>query len=362
MDHLKNKLEDQKKMLARAKIKGEFDDLFLKRRLDEEKALQAKIIDPSWIKEPTPEDRRANLENDLIEATLDKEPRAKLFSVGELNEFIKPHRKQLILFVAQTGSGKSTLVSNISSAMAEQKKKCLVITNEEDESDVYARIANVRTGINYQRILDGAISDEEKQKVLEVYYQIEKYVVVIDKKYLGRPEIVISVDGIKMLFDYLPMQEYSCVLLDYYQKVTQDMTVKNKDVNQIQSELSDLLDTQRKVLPGTICVLSQLKPDKTGEMDFENRLKGRKTIFEVCSECVEVIKQRVTFTTKWVLQKQRNDTGGTASCITGFDMDFNKHVAIEDADWQLKVKAWFEKRRAQETSFQPQPKPIGGES
>src|ERR1019366_4901127 len=78
-------------------------------------------------------------------------------------------RENLYLFCAYTGSGKSTVSANISYPLWKQRKKLLVISNEETSQDICFRIACLEKGYNFNDWKDGKMSSEHQRECLDLF-------------------------------------------------------------------------------------------------------------------------------------------------------------------------------------------------
>ena len=70
-------------------------------------------------------------------------------------------RENLYLICAYTGSGKSTVAANITYPLWKQKKKTLVISNEESKQDILFRIACLELGLNFNDYKKGQMPNED---------------------------------------------------------------------------------------------------------------------------------------------------------------------------------------------------------
>jgi predicted ATP-dependent serine protease len=104
-------------------------------------------------------------------------------------------RENFYLFCAYTGSGKSTVAANITYPLWKQKKKTLVITNEESQQDVLFRIASLELGLNFNDYKKGNMTNEDIMRVIALFPQITEYVKVLDVNY--QDGLTTKVEGIK---------------------------------------------------------------------------------------------------------------------------------------------------------------------
>ena len=81
-------------------------------------------------------------------------------------------RENLYLFCAYTGSGKSTVAANITHPLWKQKKKTLVISNEESKQDILFRVSCLELGLNFNDYKKGNMSNEDILKVVQLFPEI----------------------------------------------------------------------------------------------------------------------------------------------------------------------------------------------
>jgi archaellum biogenesis ATPase FlaH len=250
---------------------------------------------------------------------------------------------ELILIAAHSGKGKSTVVANICYSNWRQGLKTIVFSNEEPGPDVIARIAGIELGIGLGRIKDSKLSEAEAVRMAEVSKEVAEFVEVVDQETWGRADYLKSLDGFKHAWSTFDYTKYDAVVIDYYQNVTFDTAVPSKTVNDVQSGFADFLDTQKNLIPCPIFVMAQLKEHSDEEAEFENRLKGRKIIFDKCTFALELIPNKSNFTSKWVIRKDRSRGRDGVTISTGFDWVYNRYVD-PDAGFIEKQMSWIRQR------------------
>jgi len=275
---------------------------------------------------------------------------AMVFINEEFKKIVPFFRKNLIVVGGDTGDGKSTAVSGIVFSAITRKNpatgkpcKCLVITNEEAETDVINRITCLLKGWKYTN--HDQFSEEQRNTFKEF---IPKWanngrLTVIGNTYQGVPNISNSVEGIEQIFNNL-LEDHrngrsvpDLIILDYYQNVNHSKIDPKLDEFGCQRKLSSLLDKMKLLFPGPIVVMAQMKKlvDEEDSTPFNVRLKGSKLICDKATFICELIPERKLLRSKWKVWKSRFTEAVGQSIYTGYDrgkfvkydIEFQKNVA-----------------------------------
>lgn len=268
------------------------------------------------------------------------------FINSEFDDMVPFFRNNLILICSQTGGGKSTTVCSIVEALIKKKNpltgkpyKCLVLSNEENESDVYNRITCHIKGWQYTN--HNKFTDEERSefsKFIKIFTETGN-VTVIGDTYKGVSGWTTTVQGIRRIFQSLieNKDEYSVVILDYYQNVTSSSDQPELNQYQVQDILSNEFDRIKNVYPGAIVVMAQIDKlkDEDDTTPYNVRIKGAKKIATKCTFICEIIPEYKLYRSTWVIHKSRFTNAINKRILTGFkkgkyvpySLDFQKSIA-----------------------------------
>lgn len=223
-----------------------------------------------------------------------------------LNEKISKHfiaaPGSLIVIPSMTNNGKSTLTAHIAEAMVNQAKKVLILSNEEKEEDVRARISCLRTKVSFGDYKTNKCTPDEIEKVLDdaEFLSKDAKLVVISPKNESDAYKVTTVKGVMNTLEKA-RGKFDAVIIDYYTNVnisevgTQDPWTVN---NALASELNVFKDSS----PFPIIAMAQcesLRNEKNkqelDDADFEAqhpmyRWKGGKSIIIYATDIIELKK------------------------------------------------------------------------
>jgi replicative DNA helicase len=223
-----------------------------------------------------------------------------------LNERISKHfiaaPGSLIVIPSMTNNGKSTLTAHIAEAMVNQNKKVLILSNEEKEEDVRARISCLRTKVSFGDYKTNKCTTDEIEKVLDdaEFLSKDAKLVVISPKNESDAYKVTTVKGVMNTLEKAK-GKFDAVIIDYYTNVnisevgTQDPWTVN---NALASELNVFKDSS----PFPIIAMAQcesLRNEKNkqelDDADFEAqhpmyRWKGGKSIIIYATDIIELKK------------------------------------------------------------------------
>lgn len=231
--------------------------------------------------------------------------RERLTLINEsLTRAIPLTRENLYLFCAYTGSGKSTIAANISRPLWKQGKKVLVLTNEESKTDVILRIACLELGADFKDYKNGTMSGEQQLALIALMPSITDFINVID---VADPRTA-RIEGMINILESAKDEDYSCILIDYFQLVKYSEADSRKEPYAVLSQFKDYLGPYAKKSNAPVVLFVQLhslskRPSKGTELD--NRIKECSFILEPASVVIEVIPNFEYKTTDFAICKDR---------------------------------------------------------
>lgn len=227
-------------------------------------------------------------------------------------------RENLYLFCAYTGSGKSTVAANISYPLWKQRKKVLVVSNEETKQDVLLRIACLEKGYNFNDYKKGTMPQEILRELCAMMPDIAQYVKVLDVSW--REGMTTKLEGVKGALNALKGEGFSCVLIDYFQLIKYSITQTDRTTYDVLNDLRSWLGMYIKSSEIPVCLFVQLYSigKKGGVKDIDARIKECSAIVEPATVIIEVVPNYEESTSSFIIHKDRFGVAG-AQIICPFD-------------------------------------------
>ena len=179
-----------------------------------------------------------------------------------------------------TKAGKSTMVANLAPAIirSNMEKKLFIISNEDDDYKVSARISCASCGVSVRDYLmfPEKVSPEKLKEVEDTMMWVATHVVVAsvpDYDVAERETVQ------ELLTDAKESGMYSAMMLDYYQIVSKSGRNKLRDPVGVSKDFGQWLKGYAIDLAIPLIVFAQLKPqspdsEKAGETPFSQRVQG----------------------------------------------------------------------------------------
>jgi len=261
-------------------------------------------------------------------------------------------RNNLILIGAKTGDGKSTAVANIVFSVLRQKSKrtgkygrALVLSNEENVGDVYSRIIAMGKGWPYSS--HDKFTTEQAEAFaegIEILGKNGKLMVVKDN-HNGAKGVTTTPEGIRDMFDNLIANKvwYDVVIIDYYQNVKESKDDPKLDIYSCQAKFCEVLDHYKNIYPAPIVLLAQMEPTvESNKKPYDLRIQGRKLIVNKATCILEMVKNKETYTTDFIVQKNRFN-GDSVNEIIKAGFDKGRYVENSD-EFKAKVQVWKDRK------------------
>lgn len=284
--------------------------------LNENRELQAHIHNAKLRTQKQEMDKMSRIESSLADEDLstrsfnrsrmlkDIEDRknAVVFLTAKISQHFVAAPGSLVVIPSMTNNGKSTLTAHVAEAILADKGKVLILSNEEKEEDVRARISCIRKRISFGDYKTGKCSAEEIETILddaEYLSQDAKLVVISPKNDIDAYKVT-TVKGVMTTLEKAK-GKFDAVLLDYYTNVNMsEMGVK--DPWHVNNELATELNIFKDSAPFPIVVMAQCegirtdkKTEDKGTIDFDShhpmyRWKGGKNILVYATDIIELIR------------------------------------------------------------------------
>jgi replicative DNA helicase len=246
-------------------------------------------------------------------------------------------RENFYLFCAYTGSGKSTVAANITYPLWKQKKKTLVISNEESKQDILFRIACLDLGLNFNDYKKGNMPNEDILKVVQLFPDISNYVKVLDVTY--QDGLTTKIEGIKKALESVKKEEsYSCVLIDYFQLVKYSLKDSKKTAYENLNDLRVWIGQYIKSSTMPVVMFAQLYSvsKKGGAKDIDTRIKDCTSIVEPATVIIEIVPNFENKTSEFIIHKDRFGRAGS-KIVCGFEK--GRYVMVSEDEIAERAKS-----------------------
>jgi hypothetical protein len=280
----------------------------------------------------------------LAEETGDYLLRARKGGVFLNNDFkgkVPFFARNIILCAAETGSGKSTISANLTAQALKQSKKVLVLTNEENPGDVYNRVTCIFKGIaytNHEKFTDEQVEMFKKNMIL-----MSSRLTVVGDNYAGMTGCTTTIEGIENVLNSLIKKgtEFDVIIFDYYQNIDRSVKAPMMADWQVQYRFCKFLDQYKNRSNACLVVVAQKKPPvKDKELPFREAIEGRKTILNIATCALNVIKDAANFCTLFEIKKSRfNDCVGEKIPVGFSKGEYVQYTQEFKADAHMKRSA-----------------------
>lgn len=233
-----------------------------------------------------------------------------VFINDDLTKIVPFTRENLYLMCAFSGSGKSTTSANISYPLWKQKKKTLIISNEEAKQDVLFRIAAIELGVNFNDYKKGRMDNETKAKVMALFPDIGKYVKVIDVNF--RNGFTTKIECVMQALDLVAKEDYSCVMIDYLQLITGSTVPGDKRPRfEVLNDFKKYIGMYIKRASCPVVLFAQLHSAGKRSKDIDSRIKDIPAIMEPSTVVIEIVPNFQDKSSDFLIVKDRFGMQGT---------------------------------------------------
>ena len=233
---------------------------------------------------------------------------------------------QLYLIGAKAKNGKSTFTANIAYTLWQQRKKVLIIANEESSTDALARIACIHLKLNFNADKLGKLSQFDHDRITDLIQEVSEYVHVIGKD-LQKTYIFEVVEGI---MEKAKSQNYATIIVDYYQNITTSLLSPGFNMYEVQAKFKTYAETFIKQSNSPLIVFAQLYPNKKESSDFKTRIEGTKSIYNAATHIFELSKDKKSGCSLLEVIESRFAGDIETFC---FKFQLGKLVRISDEDY-----------------------------
>lgn len=227
--------------------------------------------------------------------------------------------KNLILVMATTGDGKTTLSANLGHGALRQGQRVLMITNEENVQDMYNRVTCFFRGWTYNNHKD--FTDDQINHFSEMIIKLSKKMTVVDDNYNGATGVTTTLEGVQAILESTlkPGNEFDVIIVDYYQNITRSNKMPQLDQYTVQDMFSKWLKQFIKRSPAPVVVLAQRKPRLKEQRDYKEALEGRKSIANDATIVIEIQAERDLYRTAFTIRKTRFPDSLNKTIYMGFE-------------------------------------------
>ena len=231
--------------------------------------------------------------------------------------------RNILLFGAETGTGKSTTVANFTESYLLQGKRVLIITNEEYPTDILNRIVFLMNNWAYTN--HDEVTNEQLAECDRMYPILMKRIEIIDDKFNGIGGTSTTLEGIQGICNNLERKlkndgiSYDAILIDYIQNIKYSTENPGLAQWQVLDRLGSFLDNWKAHYPAPILLFSQLKSTNADNTDFKDRIEKFKAVMNHATTAIEVKADRDNLRTEWTFRKNRFKGAVGISVFTGYD-------------------------------------------
>lgn len=356
-------------------LKSEYEESLELQRIDEEnkrmyseirhkelKIRKTKIDQATELQETIEEEDLLDRGFDINESYKDLEDRknALTFIDEKMSRNFICAPGSLMVVCSQTNNGKSTLTAKIAETLINEDKRILILSNEEKETDIRARISCLRQTVSFGDYKTNKCTDEEIEKVTSdiMYLSNNKKLIVISPKNLKDAYRVTTVKGVMSTLNSAK-GKFDAVIIDYYTNINRNQEVK-QDSWTVNNELATELNIFKDSAPFPIILFAQckgIKSDKKtenkGQVDYASsppqyRWIGGQSILLYATDIIELVR----------------DFENSCSWLYGYKIRFShenfqplQYLAFDkkmqryidpSAEWDAKVTAERAKRKTQD--------------
>jgi predicted ATP-dependent serine protease len=324
IDKLKE-LGEKKHAIETAKINWQYEDL--EKREREHKAFSNLRIAP-LSKEGV--DRLIHSNREYIELA---RTGSVFLGIDDFDGVVPMFARNIIFVAAKTGTGKSTTSANITLQAIRQNKRVLVITNEENPTDILNRIIFNLRGWHYSD--HRKITPEQQAEMDKMYPLLNQRISIVDDGSNGVGGTTTTLEGIEAILSTLKQEEvkYDVIIIDYIQNIISSLKIPSLDQWKVIDRVGKMLDQFKSHYNAPIIVMSQLKE---GDAPFKERIEKCKSFLNSVTCAIEIDTDFEAKTTSWTIRKARfNGTNGKV-ITTGFDK--GRYVKY-DVEFEIKAQA-----------------------
>jgi energy-coupling factor transporter ATP-binding protein EcfA2 len=304
-----------------------------------------------------------SVKEEMLKSIEDRK-KAVLFLNESISEHIVIAPGSLVAIASMTNNGKSTFVAHMAEALIATNETVLILSNEETESDVRARVSCLRTNVSFGDYKANKCTDEQNNIVLDDAQKLvdEQRLIVISSKNEEEAYRVTTVDGVVSTLKSVN-NKVSCAILDYYNNVnvSEFGAVEPWHVN---NRLASELNIIKGTLSFPIVAMAQcegIKTDKKvqdkGGLDFDAnhpmyRWKGGKNLPIYATDIIELVKDFDNSRSYLFIHKTRFGHGFLRRLhVLPFDKKMQRFLDKMTPEWDAAITADKAKKETQKRSL-----------
>jgi len=293
--------EDYAKAVRTQEIVNENNEINAEIRNAELKEKQKRLAKMKYLQDNVESEDLSNRKFDRGAMLKDLEDRknAVIFINEKISEHFVAAPGSLMVIPSMTNNGKSTLTATISEALVNTNKRVLVLSNEEKEEDVRARVSCLRTSVSFGDYKTNRCSEQQIIKVLDDAELLANsaQLVVISPQNDADAFKVTTVEGVIATLENAK-GKFDAVIIDYYTNVNVG-TNGSMDPWHVNNHFATELNTFKNTAPFPIILTAQCdsviakKADGVTMADLEGshpayRWKGGRSILTYATDIIEL--------------------------------------------------------------------------
>lgn len=194
----------------------------------------------------------------------------------------------IYLMGAASGTGKSTTTAAIAHGLYAQGMRTFIVSNEETEAKILARVACVELGIDFNLYVQDKLPTTFRKQIAHKILEIEPFITVMDD-----PIASTTLEKIESILKEVDESgRYNAVIVDFLQRINKSVVVPGIERTDALYRFKDIATDYAQHAKVPVIIMTQLIPissDET-ERNFESRIKWAKGWIEAAAAAVEIIK------------------------------------------------------------------------
>lgn len=283
-------------------------------KLNQKKALQTRLENYSLLEiESRKGSQNAKRLVGVLERDADLIRKAVTFINPAISSMCPLCPGGIYLIGAASGTGKSTTTAAIAHGLYVQGLRTFIISNEETEAKILARIACVDLDIDFNMYVQDKLPTNYRKQIAQKILEIEPYVTVMDD-----PVASTTLEKVEsVLQEVNESGRYNCVVIDFLQRINKSMVAPGIERTDALYRFKDIATDYAQHAKVPVVVMTQLIPlsSDEAERNFESRIKWAKGWIEAAAAAIEVIKIKGIAVSNFYVAKGRFSKAETSvSC------------------------------------------------
>lgn len=227
--------------------------------------------------------------------------------------------RNITVCAAETGVGKSTICANLAVRAILQNQRVLILSNEENEGDIYNRITCILKGWTY--VDHGNFTDEQRRVFKAMTFLLSERITIVGNSRGKLDNLTTTIEGVQKVLNSVVEKnsKFDLIIIDYYQNIDRSIAVPSMGIYDVQYRVCKFFDQYKNRSNAAIVLLAQLKPSGDKNLSFKDCIEGRKMIMNIASCVLRVTKEADKQRTGFEIMKSRFNESLGQTIYVGFD-------------------------------------------